>query len=170
MVEIPLLDAARIERLGGFLVAGVKQRYALARDLEAIVQGVGRQWADLRPRLIELGWPHAGDAYGVCLRVSDGDTAFDYFCGLGIPDESRLPADLSLLALPPLRCAAFRYRGPKQMLASSYFAIFGRLLPEAGLVPADRRDGTPEFIERFDAGYDLATETGGPEILVPLKD
>ena len=162
------VGSPRVELRTGLLLAGLRRRYTLSHDLATVMLAVARQWQHFHARKAELGHAPHGDFYGVCLKVIDGDSGFDYFCGEAM--EQRVPDGFSMLEIPSLRYAVFKHAGPASALPATYLAIFGRLLPDAGLQPAESSSGAPEFVERFDEGYDLVTKTGGPEILVPLKD
>jgi AraC family transcriptional regulator len=164
------LGPPRLESRDGFLIAGLRRRHILEIDMGDILQGVSRQWHSFRPRKKEVPRPIGKCTYGVCLRIHEGDVGFDYFCGMQVADAANLPKGFTTLAIPALRYAVFRHTGPSSMLVDTYFTIFGKALPEAGLSPADGASGAPDFIECFDQFYDTKTEMGGPEIMVPLKD
>lgn len=164
------LEGPRIERRGGLMIVGIRRHYTLAHDLAHIMQSVSRQWHSFRPYLATLRKKEYRDAYGICLKIAEGDAGFDYMCGTIVMPGEDIPAEFTTLSLPPQRYAVFRHLGHSSQLPNTYYTIFGKLLPEADLTPADHGGRTPEFLERFDRFYDFKTETGGPEILVPLKD
>jgi predicted transcriptional regulator YdeE len=169
VLAVPL-GPPRIERRDGFLLVGMRRRHILALDMDEILHGVSHQWHMFRPRKKEVLRPVGRCSYGVCLRIRDGDMGFEYFCGLQVSDATGLPQGFSMLEIPSLRYAVFRHTGPSSMLVDTYFTIFGKSLPEAGLMAADGASGAPDFIECFDELYDIKTELGGPEIMIPLKD
>ena len=154
-----------VQRRGELKLVGIRRHYRLTQDLAAVMHAVARQWKEFHAR--EAALKHGAEYYGVCLKIEEGDAGFDYLCG--VADEGGPVVDFTAIKIPPLRYAVFWHPGATASLPATYFAIFGRLLPEAGLLPADSSSGVPEFIERFDQRYDLATGAGGPEILVPLK-
>jgi len=157
-----------VERRGVLKLVGICRRYRLMQDLPGVLEAVAGQWREFHACEHKLGRTGGSDYYGVCLRVVEGEASFGYFCGMARAGDP--PEGFAALVIPPLRCAVFRHTGSTDSLPAAYFTIFGRLLPEAGLSPADAEAGAPEFIERFDEHYDLKTGTGGPEILVPLKE
>jgi len=159
----------RLERHGRILLVGLRQRHTVARDLNAIMEGVENQWVRFRPRTKEVRHTASKDLYGVLLKVLEGDAGFEYFCGMEVSKLASLPEGFTSLAIPPQRYAVFRHTGTADDLLKTYFDIFGKVLPEAGLTVADGKSGAPEFIERFDSQYSLETRTGGPEIMVPLS-
>jgi AraC family transcriptional regulator len=154
---------------GRILLVGLRQRHTVASDLSAVMAGVENQWVRLRPRVKEVRRAVSKDLFGVLLKVVEGDAGFEYFCGLEVAKLASLPEGFSSLVIPPLRYAVFRHTGTVDDLLKTYFDIFGKVLPEAGLTVADSKSGAPEFIERFDSQYSLETRTGGPEIMVPLS-
>ncbi|HUO99040.1 MAG TPA: GyrI-like domain-containing protein [Rhizomicrobium sp.] len=161
------LGPPRVESHGRFLLAGYRRRYPLGRDLSWIMESVHCQWLSFLPRKREPVLALGTDTYGVCLRITEGDVAFDYFCGVRVAEARDLPEGFVTLEVPPHHYAVFRHDGAKSELLTSYLRIFGELMPEAGLTHAG--EGAPEFVEHFDSAYDLATLSGGPEIMVPVK-
>jgi AraC family transcriptional regulator len=170
MADADKLGLPRFERRGRLLLAGIRKRHRVARDLATVMQGVESQWQDFHARKSEIRNTTGNDLFGALIRVVEGDIGFEYFCGIEVTKAANLPEGIATLLIPPLRYAIFRHKGGVEDLPHTYFAIFGQALPEAGLAVADASSGGPEFIERFDAAYDLETKTGGPEILIPLKD
>jgi AraC family transcriptional regulator len=160
----------RIEQRGRLLLAGLRRKHAVSPDMGAIMRSVEAQWVSFRPRRQELRHALNSDCYGILLKVSDGDVGVEYFCGMEVSDASDLPEGFVTLDIPPLRYAMVRHTGTADDLLKTYFDIFGRLLPEAGLTVSGGKNGAPEFIERFDSLYSLETRTGGPLIMVPLSD
>jgi AraC family transcriptional regulator len=170
MADAKLFGPPRFERRGRMLLAGIRKRHTVARDLATVMQGVESQWQAFHLRKEAIRNSAGKDLYGILIRVVEGDVGFGYFCGIEVTKAANLPEGIAVLTIPPLRYAVFRHCGGVEDLPHTYFSIFGQVLPEAGLVVADASSGAPEFIERFDAAYDLETKTGGPEILIPLKD
>jgi AraC family transcriptional regulator len=160
----------RIEQRGRLLLAGLRRKHAVSQDMSAIMRSVEEQWVNFRPRRRELRHALNSDCYGILLKVFDGDVGIEYFCGMEVSEASDLPEGFVTLDIPPLRYAMVRHTGTADDLLKTYFDIFGRLLPEAGLTVSGGRNGAPEFIERFDSLYSLETRTGGPVIMVPLSD
>jgi len=159
----------RLARHGRILLVGLRQRHTVASDLSAVMDGVENQWVRFRPRIKEVPRTVNKDLFGVLLKVVEGDAGFDYFCGMEVLGLAPLPEGFCALEIPPLHYAVFRHTGTADDLLKTYFDIFGKVLPEAGLTVADAKSGAPEFIERFDEQYSLETRTGGPEIMVPLS-
>jgi AraC family transcriptional regulator len=160
----------RIEHRGRLLLAGLRRKHSVSQDLSGVMHSVEEQWVSFRPRRRELRHALNSDCYGILLKVSDGDVGIEYFCGMEVSDASDLPEGFVSVEIPPLHYAMVRHTGTADDLLKTYFDIFGRLLPEAGLTVAGGKNGVPEFIERFDSLYNLETRTGGPVIMVPLSD
>jgi AraC family transcriptional regulator len=160
----------RIEQRGRLLLAGLRRKHAVSSDMSVIMRSVEDQWVSFRPRRRELRHALNSDSYGILLKVFDGDVGIEYFCGMEVSEASDLPEGFVTLDIPPLRYAMVRHTGTADELLKTYFDIFGKLLPEAGLTVSGGRNGAPEFIERFDSLYSLETRTGGPVIMVPLSD
>ncbi|NIK89054.1 putative transcriptional regulator YdeE [Rhizomicrobium palustre] len=101
--------------------------------------------------------------------MADGETKFNYFCGAPqMAFSGALPDGLSTLELPLMNCAVFPYLGHVLGLGDFVHYILRDGLREAGLqmVPSDIN--TPEFCERYGAGFDPGTLIGNIEVIVPV--
>jgi len=151
------LDPPRIESEHTLLLAGINERYSSNASAS-----IPAQWQHLRPHLGHVPGQVGSTAYGV---VHDGDDAgnAEYLCGVEVLDFSALPAGWSRLRIPAQRYAVFTHTDHVSALRRSWFAIWNKGLPDAGL----EATGGPEF-ERYDDRFDGDTGQGGVEIWIPV--
>lgn len=152
---MPEAQVPRVEEAGPLLIAGLGARY-----LASHTAGIPAQWQrfghDARPR------PKREYSYGVCFNYDD-EGNFDYLCGYDVPNFSAAPADYTRLRLARRPYAVVRHTGHIGSIPLTWRAFLETWLPASGLMAAD----APDF-ERYDAGFDPLTGTGGVEIWVPL--
>jgi AraC family transcriptional regulator len=159
-----------LERHATLVFAGLKRHYSLSQPMPEIGRAVALQWHDFEARRSGVKGLAAGRCYGVCGKVQDGAEGIDYFAGVQLGARMALPEGFTTLTLPPALYAVFQHGEPAATLYDTYRFLFGTVLPGAGLEPADGPGGVPEFVERYNPGFDFGSGLGGLEIMIPIKD
>lgn len=162
---MPNVAPPRLERFGPFQMTGLFRSHRYPRDHDVMFEQISRQWREYLA--LAQGPKSRNHGYGIGLRMSDGATTFDYFCGAPVAPGSEPPLGLTTLDIPALRCAVFEHRERITEFRDTMQFALGIVLPGAGLEPAD--GDVPEFIERYGESFDPQTGLGGLEVLVPLK-
>ena len=152
------LETPRMENGERLLIAGLGGRYTCETSA-----GIPSQWQRFLPHLGQIPGQLGRTAYGVRCN-SDEAGNFDYVCGVGMRDFSRLPADWSRVRIPEQRYAIFLQREHISTIRSTWNTIWNNWLPESGYEVVD----APNF-ERYGDDFDSATGTGGFEIWIPIK-
>lgn len=152
------LDPPRIVNAAAMQIAGLNERY----DNHASAQ-IPAQWQRFTPHLDHVPGQIGHIAYGVIHNSDDAGHA-DYLTGVEVKDFSKIPADFSRLTLPPQRYAVFTHKDHISAIRRTWFSIWNKGLPEAGL----EATGGPEF-ERYDERFDGRTGNGGVEIWIPVR-
>lgn len=157
----------RLERFGPFQMAGLFRSHRYPRDHDVMFAQISAQWREYLALAGPQGPSARNHGYGIGLRMPDGATTFDYFCGAPIVVGSEPPPGLATLKIPLLQCAVFEHRENIMAFRDTMQRALGKVLPLAGLKPAD--GDVPEFIERYSERFDPQTGLGGFDVLVPLK-
>jgi AraC family transcriptional regulator len=152
------LAPPRIVNAAAMQIAGLNERY----DNHASAR-IPAQWQRFTPHLDHVAGQVGHIAYGVIHNSDDAGHA-DYLTGVEVKDFSNLPADFSRLTIPPQRYAVFTHRDHISSIRRTWFSIWNKGLPEAGLEAA----GGPEF-ERYDERFDGRTGNGEVEIWIPVR-
>lgn len=164
-----MADLPPLERFGPLLMAGHLRSHRLPRDAEDLFRDISAQWrtfAAVRGAIQPLA---AKREYGVGLRMADGATTLDYFCGISIADGDDVPFGFDRLEIPALHCAVFQHLEHVSKLHETMEFAYATVLPRAGWEPADESRGAPEFIERYSETFSPETGLGGLELLIPVK-
>ena len=140
------------------LVTGLNERY----DNTASA-AIPAQWQRFAPYLDHVPGQVGHTAYGV-IHNSDEAGHADYLTGVEVKDFSQLPAEFSRLRIPAQRYAVFTHTDHISAIRRTWFSIWNKGLPDAGLEAA----GGPEF-ERYDERFDSQTGRGDVEIWIPVK-
>lgn len=158
------MAVSRLEAVGPIRLVGLMRQQNPTLDPEGTTRGLTKQWRDFITSWHEPTAPT--DNLGVHIRMADGATRFDYFSGT----RCMLPAPdgFQELLLPAMTCAVFGYEGHVVGLRAFVQKVFAKLLPDAGLTLLPHTIDAPELIERYRANFDVATSSGGIEILVPV--
>jgi AraC family transcriptional regulator len=155
---VTTLDAPRIVDQPALHIAGLNERY----DHTASA-AIPSQWQRFTPHLDHVPGQVGHTAYGV-IHNSDDTGHADYLTGVEVRDFSNVPADFSRLTIPPQRYAVFTHNDHVSSIRRTWFSIWNKGLPEAGL----EATGGPEF-ERYDERFDGRTGNGGVEIWIPVR-
>jgi AraC family transcriptional regulator len=160
MNETPLahLDPPRIENGKALLLAGLS-----ARHTHESSAGMPAQWQRFIPHIGNLPGQVGKATYGVVYNGDEGGA--DYMCAVEVADFSQTPSELSRLRVPAHKYAVFAHRDHVSTVRRTWYTIWNKALPEAGLQIAD----APEF-ERYDEKFDPRTGEGGFEIWIPIKN
>ena len=119
------------------------------------------QWQRFTPHLDHVPGQVGHTAYGV-VHNSDDTGHADYLTGVEVKDFSTGPGGIQRLTIPPQRYAVFTHKDHISSIRRTWFSIWNKGLPEAGL----EATGGPEF-ERYDERFDGRTGNGEVEILDP---
>jgi AraC family transcriptional regulator len=149
---------ARMEKGGVLLIAGMSARYSCESTV-----GIAAQWQKFVPHLGNISGQVGGAAYGVMCNFDD-DGNFDYTCGVGVADFSRVPADWNRVRIPVQKYAVFTHRDHISTIRSTWATIWNKWLPESGREVAD----APNF-ELYGEDFDSVTGRGLVEIWLPLN-
>jgi AraC family transcriptional regulator len=152
------LDPPRIVENSGLLIAGLNERY----DHTASAS-IPLQWQRFTPHIDHVPGQVGHTAYGV-VHNSDDTGHADYLTGVEVKDFSTVPGEFSRLKIPPQRYAVFTHRDHISSIRRTWFSIWNKGLPEAGL----EATGGPEF-ERYDERFDGRTGNGEVEIWIPIR-
>lgn len=152
------LDPPRIVENAGLLIAGLNERY----DHTASAS-IPSQWQRFTPHIDHVPGQVGHTAYGV-VHNSDDTGHADYLTGVEVKDFSAVPREFSRLKIPPQRYAVFTHKDHISSIRRTWFSIWNKGLPEAGL----EATGGPEF-ERYDERFDGRTGEGELEIWIPIR-
>ena len=152
------LDPPRIVENPGLLIAGLNERY----DHTASAS-IPSQWQRFTPHIDHVPGQVGHTAYGVVHNSDDSGHA-DYLTGVEVKDFSTVPAEFSRLKIPSQRYAVFTHKDHISSIRRTWFSIWNKGLPEAGL----EATGGPEF-ERYDERFDGRTGSGEVEIWIPVR-
>jgi AraC family transcriptional regulator len=164
-----MTKAPRLEHFGPQVLAGHLRSHRLSRDQADVFRDISAQWrtfAAVRGAIQPL---EAKREYGVGLRMADGATTLDYFCGIPIASGDDVPFGFDTLELPALRYAVFPHLEHISRVRDTLELALATVLPRARLEPADDAAGAPEFIERYGEAFSWETGLGGLEVLIPVK-
>ena len=152
------LDPPRLVDQHALQIAGLNERYG-----QTASAAIPAQWQRFTPHLDHVPGQVGHTAYGV-VHNSDEAGHADYLTGVEVQDFSQVPAEFARLTIPPQRYAVFTHKDHISSIRRTWFSIWNKGLPEAGL----EATGGPEF-ERYDERFDGRTGTGDVEIWVPVK-
>lgn len=147
----------RIERQGGFLLAGLSRRFTMATrgEIPGLWMAFGSQ-IGLAPERI------GGESYGAMSFFEDG---FDYLAAVRVWDAGKLPDGWTRLSVPPRRVAVFPNRGGLAMLSRTLDAAHAWSLstkPGSG--------GAPQLMEIYGEDFDPRTGRGTIEVALSIAD
>lgn len=148
----------RFETLQPMVLAGLLERHNCQS-----AAGIPDQWQRFTPYLGAIPGQKENVAYGVKCNF-DGESNFDYLCGVEISGTPVLPRGLTTFQLPAQHYAVFTHRGHIASIRSMHAAIWNQWFPESGHKAAD----APTF-ERYGPEFDPRTGLGGVEIWVPIE-
>ena len=153
------LDQPRVENGKTLLIAGLSQRYTSQTSAN-----IPAQWQSFVPYLGHIPGQIGRTAYGVLCNSDDAGNT-EYISGVEVSDFARIPTELSRLRIPAQKYAVFTQCGHISTIRQTWFTIFNKSLPEAGLKPSEG----PEF-ERYGENFNGETGAGGFEIWIPIED
>lgn len=151
-------DSPRFADSSRLLIAGLVERHSRA-DGDAAIP---RQWQRFAAYLGRIPGQVGNVAYGTSY-YSDGRDNIDYLCGVEVSDFSSVPRNFGLLCISPQRYAVFVHHQPVSSIRATWSAIWSKWLPDSGHEVANA-----PFFERYGAGFDPQTGTGGVEIWIPI--
>ena len=152
------LDAPRIVDHPALRIAGLNERYG-----QTASASIPSQWQRFTPHLDHVPGQVGHTAYGVVHNSDDAGHA-DYLTGVEVKDFSQVPDEFSRLTIPAQRYAVFTHRDHISSIRRTWFSIWNKGLPDAGL----EATGGPEF-ERYDERFDGRTGNGDVEIWIPVR-
>jgi AraC family transcriptional regulator len=152
------LTPPRIVDQPALLIAGLNERYGNTASA-----AIPSQWQRFTPHIDHVPGQVGHTAYGV-VHNSDDTGHADYLTGVEVKDFSTVPSEFSRLKIPPQRYAVFTHTDHISSIRRTWFSIWNKGLPEAGL----EATGGPEF-ERYDERFDGRTGQGEVEIWIPVR-
>ena len=152
------VDPPRIVNQPALQIAGLNERYGNTASA-----AIPAQWQRFTPYLDHVPGQVGHTAYGVVYNSDESGHA-DYLTGVEVKDFSKVPAEFARLTIPPQRYAVFTHKDHISSIRRTWFSIWNKGLPEAGL----EATGGPEF-ERYDERFDGRSGNGEVEIWVPVK-
>lgn len=151
------LQAPRIEKVDGFLVAGFAER--ITHDNAA---SIPQLWQKLTPHIGHLPNEIPDYAYGV--KMNADEDSFEYLAGVGVSSFDGIPKEFRTERIPAQTYAVFVHRGHVSTIRETMKAIWNEYLPSSGLQLAD----SPEY-ERYGPLFTPATGMGDVEVFIPIK-
>ena len=151
------IDDPRIETRSGMCIVGLKRVYS---DNESAA-GIPSQWQNFVPHLGHIPGQQSDETYGVCQMLADG---MQYVCGVEVPPNPDVPAELFRLDIEPQTYAVFKHEGHVSTIRQTWVTIFQKWLPEANVIRAN----APDF-EWYSSDFDPVSGKGRIEIWIPLE-
>jgi AraC family transcriptional regulator len=152
------LGTVRFETASEHLIAGINGTY----DAQSRAS-IPAQWGRFAPHIGKVPGQIGTDAYGVCWNVQ-GDSVFDYLCGVEVPRPAPIPAGFTRVALPAGRYAVVTHEGHVSSLPETIDRVWSKWVPDATLKTAK----APCF-ERYTDKFDPKSGTGSVEFWIPLE-
>jgi AraC family transcriptional regulator len=154
------LDLAppRFETSKPMLLAGLVERY----DCQS-PSGIPDQWQRFVPYIGKIPAQVGDTAYGASYNF-DGESNFDYMCGVEVAGSPDLPKGFTTLQVPTQKYAVFEHRGHIAGIRSTFAAIWSKWFPESGHEAANA-----PTLERYGPEFDSRTGMGGCEIWIPIR-
>ena len=158
------IKPARFEQKSTMRIAGLRLRLD-----DKAAQKIPELWQQLAPHLGKVSSQVGTADYGLCIRVDDSNSCFDYLAGMEIGDRSGVPTELSEVTLPEQQYAVFTHHQHVSQLRQTIHNIFDQWLPASGYVHAAGGPGMVHFIERYGDTFNPQTGTGDIELWLPVK-
>ncbi|MGD9722237.1 MAG: helix-turn-helix domain-containing protein [Pirellulales bacterium] len=155
---VPDIAPPRFETHPPLLLAGLVEHHECQTP-----QSIPNQWQKFVPYLGNVPAQVGQIAYGVTFNF-DGDSNFDYLCGMEVKRTDDLPREFRLLQLPAQKYAVFVHAGHVAGVRGTYSAIWSKWFPQSGHQPVE----APLF-ERYGAEFNGVTGLGGFEIWIPVQ-
>lgn len=162
------LTPVRVELKNPMRITGLRLRLD-----DKAAQKIPELWQQLAPHLGKVPSQVGNADYGLCIRVDDSNSCFDYLAGMeiekDIEDRSEVPAEWPEITLPEQQYAVFTHQQHVSQVRHTIHNIFDQWLPGSGYVHAAGGPGTVHFIERYGEAFNPQTGTGDIEIWLPVK-
>lgn len=158
------IKPARFEQKSTMRIAGLRLRLD-----DKAAQKIPELWQQLAPHLGKVSSQVGNADYGLCIRVDDSNSCFDYLAGMEIGDRSGVPTEWSEVTLPEQQYAVFTHHRHVSQLRQTIHNIFDQWLPASGYVHAAGGPGMVHFIERYGDTFNPQTGTGDIELWLPVK-
>lgn len=158
------IKPARFEQKSTMRIAGLRLRLD-----DKAAQKIPELWQQLAPYLGKVSSQVGNADYGLCIRVDDSNSCFDYLAGMEIGDRSGVPTEWSEVTLPEQQYAVFTHQQHVSQLRQTIHNIFDQWLPASGYVHAAGGPGMVHFIERYGDTFNPQTGTGDIELWLPVK-
>lgn len=162
------LAPVRVEQKSPMRIAGLRLRL----DDQA-AQKIPALWQELAPYLGKVPAQVGHADYGLCIRVDDSNSCFDYLAGMeiekDIEDRSGVPAEWIEIILPEQQYAVFTHQQHVSQLRQTIHHIFDQWLPASGYIHITGGPGTVHLIEHYGEAFNPQTGIGDIEIWLPVK-
>jgi AraC family transcriptional regulator len=157
-IEVKELEKPRIEISKPLLLAGLSERYVCGA-----IAGIPGQWQRFAPSIGYVPGQLGHTTYGACYNFDNAE--MDYLCGVEVSGFEKLSAEWSRLSNPAQKYAMFVHRGHISGIASTWFNILNKWLPELG----HKTKNGPQ-VEVYSEKFNPMSGTGEVEIWIPIKD
>ncbi len=154
----PDLDPPRFETSEPMVLAGLVERHPCETPA-----GIPDQWQRFGPYIGALQGQVNKVAYGASYNF-DGESDFDYMCGVEVAGSPDLPKGITTLRVPAQRYAVFTHKGHIAGIRSTYAAIWSKWFPESG-----HKAAPAPTLERYGPEFNPVTGMGGVEIWIPIQ-
>jgi AraC family transcriptional regulator len=151
------LAKPRIQEAASLRFVGTARRYRYGS-----MGGIPGQWQEFNRYIGTIPREKPGAAYGVCANANDD--SMDYMCAVEVSDFALVDKTLQRLRAPAQNYAIFSHAGHVSEIQGVFGAIYRDWLPTSGHEIADAVS-----FEKYGAGFDPVTGSGGFEIWIPLK-
>ena len=158
------IKPARFEQKSTMRIAGLRLRLD-----DKAAQKIPELWQQLAPHLGKVSSQVGNADYGLCIRVDDSNSCFDYLAGMEIGDRSGVPTEWSEVTLPEQQYAVFTHHQHVSQLRQTIHNIFDQWLLASGYVHAAGGPGMVHFIERYGDTFNPQTGNGDIELWLPVK-
>jgi AraC family transcriptional regulator len=153
------LSPPRFETSKPMRLAGLVERYNCQSPA-----GIPDQWQRFAPYLGKMPGQVGKVAYGASYNF-DGESDFDYLCGVEVAGSPDLPPGMTSLQIPAQEYAVFTHRGHVAGIRTTLAAIWSKWFPESGFESANA-----PTLERYGPEFNGTTGMGGFEIWIPIRN
>ena len=157
------LETPRIETGKPFLLAGLQQKYNSKTRTE-----IPKQWDRFAPHISTLSGKSNGAAYGIVFPGDEADS-INYFCGVEVTADVKVPADFTHANISAQRFAKFQHHDHVSRLHETEMAIMDNWAAEhRNEVAHDPK--LPLMVEYYGPNFNPQTGTGDMEVWIPVKN
>ena len=157
------LETPRIETGKPLQHAGLQQKYNSRTRAD-----IPKQWDRFVLQIPALSGKNSGAAYGVVWAGREPDS-INYFCGVEVPDNIKIPAEFIRVSIPSQHFAKFFHHDHVSKLHETEMAIMDNWMAEhRDQLVRDQK--LPQMIEYYGPGFNPQTGMGDTEVWIPVKN